>query len=296
MSIQPSKDMVLIVDILFLCESQPRRVSCFLVDSSKMHKILAKAARSKQTKSELFLVSIHFVEELESIKTYFGPELETQFKELINEFADITQEPQRLPPHRGIFDHTVCLTAYPKRQRRNRLSTLDYEELKRKCTDPFKQGLVRVSNSPYAVPIVMGRKPEGSIWVCVDYKALNECIVKDYFPPPRINDLLDKLRSAKCMTHLDLRSTYNQVQISDDGLQDDSIVATIFQGLTPNGASCLLEMSVIRFGLCNAPVTFSRLMNHVVEPYIDKFLIVYLDDICIYSDSHEQHIEHLRLI
>jgi len=181
-------------------------------------------------------------------------------------------------------------------RRRNRLSVPEYEELKRQCTDLAKQGLVRVSNSPYAAPIVMVRKPDGSIRICVDYRALNECTVKDSFPLPRIDDLLDKLRSARCMTHLDLRSAYNQVRMSDDGPQDDSIAATAFQGLTPNGASCLLEMLVMGFGLCNAPATFSRLMNHVLEPYINKFVIVYLDDICIYSETPEQHIEHLRLV
>ena len=120
--------------------------------------------------------------------------------------------------------------------------------------------------------------------------------MKDSFPLPRIDDLLDKLRSVKCMTHLDLRSTYNQVRMSDDGPQDDSIVATSFQDLTPNGASCLLEMLVMGLGLCNAPATFSRLMNHVLEPYINKHFIVYLDYICIYSETPEQHIEHLRLV
>ncbi len=76
---------------------------------------------------------------------------------------------------------------------------------------------------------------------------------------PRIDDLLDKLRSAKCMTHLDLRSAYNHLRMSDGGPQDDSIAATAFQGLNPNGASCLLEMLVMGFGLCNAPATFPDL-------------------------------------
>ena len=130
-----------------------------------------------------------------------------------------------------------------------------------------------MSNSPYAAPVVMVRKPDGSIRVCVDYRALNECTVKDSFPLPRIDDLLDKLRSAKCMTHLDLRSAYNQVRMSDDGPQDDSIVATTFQGLTPNVGSCLLEMLIMGFGHCNAPANFSRLMNHVLEPFINKFVL-----------------------
>ncbi len=92
----------------------------------------------------------------------------TQLKEIVTEFVDVTQEPQGLPPQRGIFDHTYRLTAYPKPQRRNRLSVTEYEKLKRQCTDLFKQGFVRVSNSPYAAPISMVWKLDDSIRVCVD--------------------------------------------------------------------------------------------------------------------------------
>jgi len=83
----------------------------------------------------LFLVSLNFSDDLESIKTTFGPELDKQLKELVTEFADVTQEPQGLPPHRGIFDNKIRLTAYPKRQRRNRLSVPEHEELKRQSID-----------------------------------------------------------------------------------------------------------------------------------------------------------------
>ena len=90
--------------------------------------------------------------------------------------------------------------------------------------------------------------------------------LKDSFPLPRINDLLDKLHTAKCMTRMDLRFAYNEVRISDDDPQDGFIVTTAFKGLTPNGAFCLLDMLVMGFGLCNAPAIFSRLVNHVLEP------------------------------
>ena len=105
----------------------------------------------------------------------------------------------------------------------------------------------------------MARKPNDLIQVCVDYTTLNKCTMKDYFPLPRIEDLIDKLCSAKCMTHLDLRSAYNQARMPDDGSQDDSIDATTFQYLTPNGAPCSLETLVTGFGLCNAPATFPDL-------------------------------------
>ena len=195
-----------------------------------------------------------------------------------------------------MLDHKVKLTGYPPRQRRNRLTVPEYDELKRQCTELFQQGKIRVSNSPYAAPIVMVRKPDGSVLVCIDYRAINERTVRDSFPLPRIDDLIDKLRDARCITHIDLRSAYNQVRMSDDGPSDDSIAATAFQGLTPNGAPCLLEMLVMGFGLCNAPATFTRLMTHVLDPYIHLFVIVYLDDICIYSKNKEEHLEHLRKV
>jgi len=118
-------------------------------------------------------------------------------------------------------------------------------ELKRQCIDLSKQGLVRVSNSPYAAPIAMVRKADGSIRVFVDYIALNECIVEDSFPLPRTDDLLDKLRNAKCMAHLNFHFANNQVRMSDDGTKHKSIVATAtFRDLTPNRDSCLMEMLI----------------------------------------------------
>jgi len=86
----------------------------------------------------------------------------------------------------------------------------------------------------------MVRKSDGSVRVCIDYRAINERAVRDSFPLPRIDDSIDQLRKARCITHLDLRSSYNQVRMSDDGPTDDSISTTAFQCLTPNGAPCLL--------------------------------------------------------
>ncbi len=90
--------------------------------------------------------------------------------------------------------------------------------------------------------------------------------------------------------------TIIQVRMSNDGPTDDSISATAFQGLTPNGAPCLLEMLVMGFGLCSVPATFTRLMSHVLDPYIHLFVIAYLDDICIYSNRPEEHLAHLRKV
>jgi len=93
-----------------------------------------------------------------------------------------------------------------------------YEELKRQCTELFKEGKVRISKSPYAALIVMVRKSDGSIRICIDYPAINEHTVKDVpFPLPHIDDSIDRLKDATRITHLDLRSAYNQVMMSNDG-------------------------------------------------------------------------------
>ena len=109
----------------------------------------------------------------------------------------------------------------------------------------------------------MVRKLDGSIRVCIDYRAINERTVKDSFPLLRIDDLIDKLREANCITHLDLRSACNQIRMCDDRPTDDSIATTTFQGLAPSGAPWLLELLVMGFGLCNAPANCMRLMTHV---------------------------------
>ena len=108
--------------------------------------------------------------------------------------------------------------------------------------------------------------------------------------------MIDKLREANRITHLDLRSAYDQVRMLDDGPTDDSIAATIFQGLAPNGAPCLLEILVMGFGLCNPLATFTCLVTHVLDPFIHLFVIVYLDDTCIYSKSAEEHLGHIRKV
>jgi hypothetical protein len=142
----------------------------------------------------------------------------------------------------------------------------------------------------------MAQKSYGLIRFYIDYRSINEHTVKNSFPLPRIDDLIDTLRDANCITQLHLRSAYNKVRMSDDGPTDDSIDATTFQGLTPNGAPCLLEILVMGFGLCNAPSTFTRLTIHVLDPCIHLFIMVYLDDICIYSRSAEDHFDHLRKV
>ena len=118
--------------------------------------------------------------------------------------------------------------------------------------------------------------------------------MKDAYPLPRIYELLEQLRKPNAL--LILQQGYNQIRMSDEGHGGDSIAATAFQGVTASGAPCLLEILVMSFGLTTAPATFSRMMNRILEPYLNKFVLCYLDDIAIYSESEEEHLTYLQLV
>ena len=144
---------------------------------------------------------------------------------------------------------------------------------------------IRPSTISHANLVLLARKQDGSLRLCVDYRGLNEQTIKDAFPLPRIDDLLVELRDARVISHLDLMQGYHQARVAED-----DIWKTAFQG--PNG---LCEFVVISFGLTNAPATFQRLMNHVPASVLHKF-IVYLDDIFIYSKPPEEHLVHPKTV
>jgi hypothetical protein len=130
------------------------------------------------------------------------------------------------------------------------------------------------------------RKAYGSLRLCIDYRGLNEVTRKDTYPLPRVDDTLDELKDANFYTHIDLASGLWQVRV-----RDKDIHKTAFQ--TPDG---LMEWVAMPFGLCNAPATFQRMMNDILRDFLHKFVTVYLDDVCIYSRTLEEHLEHMRLV
>ena len=183
--------------------------------------------------------------------------------------------------------HTIEADGPPLRQPYRRQNPAVRREKMAQVQQILSNGVIRPSNSPWASPVVMVKKKDGSLRFCVDFRQLNAATVKDVHPIPRIDDLLDTLHGARWFSTFDLKSGYWQVPI-----QERDKEKTAFR--TSNGQ--LFEFNQVPFDLCNVPATFSRLMDHVLAGLHWKTCPLYLDDIIVFAATWEKHLARLRQV
>ena len=212
-----------------------------------------------------------------------------EVQNILNQFSDVfpRELPTGLPPQRSL-DHRIDLVpgAEPPHRAPYRMSPKGLDALKKELQELTDKGYIQPSVSPFGAPVLFVPKKDGGLRLCVDYRALNKVTVHNRYPLPRIDELLDRLKGAKIFTKIDLRSGYYQIRV-----HPDDVHKTAFR--TRYGH---FEFLVLPFGLTNAPATFMHLMHSIFREFLDSFLIIFLDDLLVYSRSVEEHQAHVTQV
>ena len=211
--------------------------------------------------------------------------IDERARAVVEEYDEVFQPlPPGLPTDRGGPFKIDTGNSAPVFSRGYRLTPKEKEQVEAQLLEYLDKELIRPSNSPYGSAILFVQKRDGSLRMCVDYRGLNKTTVKDRGPLPLIDDLVDKLHGAKVFSSLDLQSGYHQIRITNEDVHKKAFI-------THKG---LFEYRVMPFGLCNAPSVFQRQMDKMLGHL--PFVVVYLDDILVFSRDEEEHRRHLRTV
>jgi hypothetical protein len=212
----------------------------------------------------------------------------TESISVVEEFMDVfLEELPGMPPEREVeFYIDLIPGTAPIAKRPYHMAPTELAELKLQITDLQQKGYIRPNSSPWGAPVLFVSKKDGSMRMCIDYRSLNEVTIKNKYPLPRIDDLFDQLQGAKYFSKIDLRSGYHQLRIKETDIQKTAIDTRYGQ----------YEFTVMPFGLTNAPAFFMNLMNKVFMEELDKFVVVFIDNILIYSKNREDHKCHLQTV
>ncbi|GKA18650.1 putative reverse transcriptase domain-containing protein [Tanacetum coccineum] len=207
--------------------------------------------------------------------------------EILNFIELFLEDLPGIPPVRQVeFQIDLVPGAAPVARAPYRLALSEMKELSDQLQELFDKGFIRPSSSPWGALVLFVKKKDISFQMCIDYPELNKLTVKNRYPLPRIDDLFNQLQGSSVYSKIDLRSGNHQLRV-----REEDILKTAFR--TRYGH---YEFQAMPFGLTNAPAVFMDLMNRVFKPYLDKFVIVFINDILIYSKSKQEHEGHLKLI
>ncbi|XP_056698524.1 uncharacterized protein [Spinacia oleracea] len=257
---------------------------------SKRLKVVEGEPSSKlfATTAHLCLIQVQNQADLHSETHTPSVEVPAELKELQLNYQMVFEEPTELPPLRGVFDHAIPLLpdANPVNIRPYRYPLQQRDVIEQLVQEMLDRGIIQNSASPFASPVVLVGKKDGTWRLCVDYRELNNRTVKNKFPIPVIDELLDELSGVAVFSKLDLRSGYHQMRVSPS-----DIYKTAFKTHTGH-----YEFLVMPFGLTNAPASFQNWMNQVFKPLLRKCVLVFFDDILVYSRTLEDHWTHLAMV
>ncbi|KAL5538583.1 hypothetical protein UlMin_045492 [Ulmus minor] len=253
----------------------------YVGEGGRSHKVIISSMRARKlllSGCQGYLATV--------VDTTHEEKLKPEKIAVVQEFLDVFPvELPGIPPEREIsFEIELLPGSAPVSKAPYRMAPVELKELQIQLQEMLDKGLIRPSYSPWGAPVLFVKKKDGTLRMCIDYRELNKLTIKNKYPLPRIDDLFDQLKGAANFLKIDLRSGYHQLRI-----KDNDVPKTAFR--TRYGH---YEFLVMPFGLTNAPAAFMDLMNRVFTQYLDKFIIVFIDDILVYSKTPKEHEEHLR--
>ena len=270
-------------------DCERRRVTAFTQDGTRVvfqgdkHDILPQTAYESKCQGQLagWLACLTLEDKVR---------LDLDLPRVICDYVDVfffSDELPGLPPQR-VVDFSIELHPgiSPISMTPHRMAPVELQELRVQLQELLDKGFIRPSTSPWGAPVLFAKKKDKTLRLCIDYRQLNRVTIKNRYPLSRIDDLFDQLRGARVYSKIDLRTGYHQLRV-----KEIDIPKTAFR--TRYGH---FEFTVMPFGLTNAPAAFMDLMHRIFQPYLDQFVVVFMDDILIYSQSKWEREYHLRIV
>ena len=268
-------------------DCEHRRVTVYMQDDTRVvfqgdkHDILPQTVYESRCQGQLagWLASLTLEDKVR---------LHLDLPRVVCEYEDVFQDELPGLPPQMIVDFSIELhsSTSPISMTPHRMAPVELQKLRVQLHELLDKGFIRPSTSPWGAPVLFVKKNDKTLRLFIDYRQLNKVTVKNQYPLLKIDDLFDQLRGARVYSKIDLHTGYHQLRV-----RETDITKTTFR--THYGH---FEFTVMPFGLTNAPATFMDLMHRVFQPYLDQFVVVFVDDILIYSQSEWEHEYHLRIV